>query len=130
MLRFWHRVTYYRHRSELWALTIAMRVPLLAMIPIAAILGFWWVLAPLPIVLPLYLLLDSLGLVGELILAVLGIPALWVLLLAAPWFFGWYGIGVGLMFGRTSAARAKERFLVEAIGAYRAKAFHSEVSAR
>lgn len=130
MLRFWHRVTYYRHRSELWALTIAMRLPLIAIFPIASILGFWWVLATLPIALPLGFLIDNLGLVGEVILAILGIPALWVLLLAAPWFFGWYGIGVSLMFGRTSAARAKERFLVEAIGTYRAKAFHSEVSAR
>lgn len=130
MIRFWHRVTYHRHRSELWALTIARRVPLLAMIPIASLLGFWWVLAPLPIVLPLVLVSANLGLFGAVILALLGVVALLALLLAVPWVFGWYGIGVGLMFGRSTAAKAKEKVLVEAIGAYRTKAFRSEVSVR
>jgi hypothetical protein len=34
------------------------------------------------------------------------------------------------MFGRSTAAKAKEKVLVEAIGAYRTKAFGSEVSVR
>jgi hypothetical protein len=100
------------------------------MIPIASILGFWWVLAPLPIVLPLVLVSANLGLFGAVILALLGVVALLALLLAVPWVFGWYGIGVGLMFGRSTAAKAKEKVLVEAIGAYRTKAFRSEVSVR
>ncbi|ASY63487.1 hypothetical protein SJ05684_c20450 [Sinorhizobium sojae CCBAU 05684] len=45
-----------------------------------------------------------------------------VLLLAAPWFFGWYGIAVGLTFGRFTAAGAKEKALVESIHAYRSRA--------
>ncbi|RWX10372.1 hypothetical protein EHI42_25780 [Rhizobium hidalgonense] len=128
MSKFWHRITYYRHRSELWALGLAMEVPLLAMLPIGFVLGFWWVIAPLPIVFPIILLLKDLGRFGAL--AFLGIPASLVLLpaaplvllLAAPWFFGWYGIAVSLMFGRFTSARAKEKALAESIHAYRAKA--------
>ncbi|MBB3643883.1 putative RND superfamily exporter protein [Rhizobium sp. BK619] len=120
MSKFWHRITYYRHRSELWALGLAMKVPLLAMLPIGIVLGFWWVIAPLPIVFPIILLLENLGHFGAM--AFLGIPASLVLLLAAPWFFGWYGIAVCLMFGRFTSARAKEKALAESIHAYRAKA--------
>ncbi|OCP23645.1 hypothetical protein BC361_21205 [Ensifer sp. LC54] len=122
MSKFWHRITYYRHRSELWALGLAMQVPLLAMLPIGIVLGFWWVIAPLPIVLPIILLLESLGHFGTIVLAFLGIPALVVLLLAAPWFFGWYGIAASLMFGRFTTATAKEKALAESIHAYRTKA--------
>ncbi|WP_245441402.1 hypothetical protein [Rhizobium phaseoli] len=119
---FWHRITYYRHRSELWALGLAMQVPLLAMLPIGFVLGFWWVIAPLPIVVPIILLLESLGHFGTIVLAFLGIPAFVVLLLAAPWFFGWYGIAASLMFGRFTTAKAKEKALAESIHAYRTKA--------
>ncbi|MDK1377241.1 MULTISPECIES: hypothetical protein [unclassified Sinorhizobium] len=122
MSKFWHRITYYRHRSELWALGLAMQVPLLAMLPIGIVLGFWWVIAPLPIVLPIILLLESLGHFGAIVLGFLGIPALVVLLLAAPWFFGWYGIAASLMFGRFTTAKAKEKALAESIHAYRTKA--------
>lgn len=122
MGKFWHRITYYRHRSELWALGLAMQAPLLATLPIGIVLGFWWVIAPLPVVLPIFLLLQNLGHFGGIVLAVLGIPALVVLLLAAPWFFGWYGIAASLMFGRFTAARAKEKALAESIHAYRTKA--------
>ncbi|MBB2788084.1 UNVERIFIED_ORG: hypothetical protein GGD43_003298, partial [Rhizobium esperanzae] len=94
----------------------------LAMLPIGFVLGFWWVIAPLPIVLPIILLLESLGHFGTIVLAFLGIPAFVVLLLAAPWFFGWYGIAASLMFGRFTTAKAKEKALAESIHAYRTKA--------
>ncbi|WP_027685631.1 hypothetical protein [Rhizobium leguminosarum] len=122
MGKLWQRITYCRHRSELWALALAKRAPCLAMLPIGIVLVFWWVIAPLPIVFPIVLLLEGLGKLGELILALLAIPALVVLVLVAPWSFGWYGIAVGLMFGRFTAARAKEKALAESIHAYRTRA--------
>jgi hypothetical protein len=122
MSKFWHRITYYRHRSELWALGLAMQVPLLAVLPIGIVVVFWWVIAPLPIVLPIILLLENLGPFGAIVSAFLGIPALAVLLLVTPWFFGWYGIAVSLMFGRFTTAKAKEKALAESIHAYRTKA--------
>ncbi|OOG74051.1 hypothetical protein B0E45_06280 [Sinorhizobium sp. A49] len=122
MSKFWRRITYYRHRSELWALGLAMQVPVLAMLPIVSVLGFWWVIAPLPIVLPIILLLENLGHFGLMVFAFLAIPALVVLLLAAPWFFGWYGIAASLMFGRFTTAKAKEKALAESIHAYRTRA--------
>ena len=122
MTKFWRRITYYRHRSELLALGLAMQVPLLATLPIGIVLVFWWVVAPLPVVLPIILLLENLGHFGTMVLAILGIPAFVVLSLAAPWFFGWYGIAVSLMFGRFTTAKAKEKALAESIHAYRTKA--------
>lgn len=122
MSKFWHRITYYRHLSELWALGLAMQVPLLAALPIGVAVVFWWVIAPLPIVLPIILLLENLGPFGAIVLAFLGIPALVVLLLVTPWFFGWYGIAVSLMFGRFTTAKAKEKALAESVHAYRTKA--------
>lgn len=122
MSKFWRRITYYRHRSELWALGLAMQVPLLAMLPIGIAVVFWWVIAPLPIVLPIILLLENLGPFGAIVLAFLGIPALVVLLLVTPWFSGWYDIAASLMFGRFTTAKAKEKALAESIHAYRTKA--------
>ncbi|ARQ11024.1 hypothetical protein NXC12_CH03031 [Rhizobium etli] len=119
MGKLWQRITYYRHRSELWALGLAKQAPRLAMLPIGIVLGFWWVIAPLPVLFPIILLFQNFGPLGGIILA---IPAFVVLLLATPWFFGWYGIAVSLMFGRFTAARAKEKALVESIRAYRVKA--------
>ncbi|WP_034850815.1 hypothetical protein [Sinorhizobium sojae] len=119
MGKLWQRITYYRHRSELWAIGLAKQVPCLAALPIAMVLCFWWVIAPLPVLLPFILLLQALGPLGG---TVLGLVALMVLLLAAPWFFGWYGIAVGLTFGRFTAAGAKEKALVESIHAYRSRA--------
>lgn len=122
MSKFWHGITYYRHRSELWALGLAMQVPLLAMLPIGIVMGFWWVIAPLPLVLTIFLMLENLGHFGAIILAILVIPLLVVLSLSAPWFFEWYGIATSLMFGRFTTAKAKEKALAESIHAYRTKA--------
>ncbi|MBY5412525.1 hypothetical protein HFO98_29630 [Rhizobium leguminosarum] len=126
MGKLWQRITYYRHRSELRALGLAKRAPCLAIYPIGVVVLFWWSVASLSmlcVVFPITLLLPHLGQLVGIILALLAIPALAVpLQLAAPWFFGWYGIAVGLMFGRFTAASAKEKALTESIHAYRTRA--------
>ncbi|MBW8787606.1 hypothetical protein HFO94_13545 [Rhizobium leguminosarum] len=121
MGKLWQRITYYRHRSELWALALAKRAPCLAIYPIGIVVLFWWVIAPLPILFPI-LLLQNLGKLGELMLALLAIPALVVLGFALPWFSSWCEIGTSLMFGRFMAANAKEKALTESIYAYRTRA--------
>ncbi|XKM39883.1 hypothetical protein A4U53_027825 [Rhizobium ruizarguesonis] len=78
--------------------------------------------APSLIVFPIVLLLENLGKLGELMLALLAIPGLVVLGFALPWFSGWCDIAVGLMFGRFTAASAKEKALAESIHAYRTRA--------
>ncbi|MBY5351750.1 hypothetical protein HFO96_31545 [Rhizobium leguminosarum] len=122
MGKVWQRITYCRHRSELWALALAKRAPCLAMIPIGFVVCFWWGVAPSMIVFPIVLLLENLGQLREMILALLSIPALVVLGFALPWFCGWYDIAAGLMLGRFTAANAKEKALAESIRAYRTRA--------
>ncbi|MGZ2405851.1 hypothetical protein [Rhizobium ruizarguesonis] len=122
MGKLWQRITYYRHRSELWALALATWAPCLAMLPIGFIVCFWWVVAPSLILFPIILLLENLGQLREIILALFSIPALVVLGFALPWFSGWYDIAAGLMFGRFTAANAKEKALTESIHAYRTRA--------
>ena len=122
MGKLWQRITYYRHRSELWALALAKWAPCLAMLPIGFIVCFWWVVAPSLIVFPIVRLLENLGKLGELMLALLAIPALVVLGFALPWFSSWCEIGTSLMFGRFTAANAKEKALTESIHAYRTRA--------
>lgn len=82
---------------------------------------FWWGVAALPVVLPIVLLIESLGPIGEAVSAALGIPVLIVLYFFVPWFFGWYWIALSLMFGRFTAAKAKEKAIAQAIHAYRVK---------
>jgi len=50
-------------------------------------------------------LLENAGILGAVINMVLGIGGLIIL---APWFFRWYFICAGLMFGRTKMAQTKE----------------------
>ncbi len=121
--KLWRWITYHRHRSELWALGLAMKEPVLAIFPILTTVGFWWGLIALFVILPTMLLLEVLGRTGRLILAVLGIPALVALLaVVATWFFRWYFIAAGLMFGRRAMAQVKEKALLETIQAYRTSA--------
>ncbi|WP_446967481.1 hypothetical protein [Rhizobium leguminosarum] len=94
----------------------------MAMLPIGFVVLFWWMIAGPLIVFPIVLLLQNLGKLGEMILALSAIPALAVLGFVTPWFFGWYVIGVSLMFGRFTAASAKEKALTESIHAYRTRA--------
>ncbi|MGO7587886.1 hypothetical protein [Rhizobium leguminosarum] len=94
----------------------------MAMLPIGFIVCFWWVVAPSLVLFPIILLLENLGQLREIILALLAIPALVVLGFALPWFSGWYDIGTSLMFGRFTAASAKEKALTESIHAYRTRA--------
>lgn len=96
----WRKITYYRHRSELGALGVAKEVPFLAILPIGAVLGFWWCFAPLPIILPIFLMFQLLGSFGEeIFFAIFSIPTLVVLFFATPWAFRWYWIAAGMMFG-------------------------------
>ncbi|NNH60392.1 hypothetical protein HLI01_27075 [Rhizobium laguerreae] len=122
MGKLWQRITYYRHRSELWALALAKRGPRLSIYPIGFMLCFWWGIAPSLILFPIILLLENSGQLGETILALLSIPALVVLWFALPWFSSWCDIVVGLMVGRFTAASAKEKALAESIHAYRTRA--------
>jgi hypothetical protein len=92
------------------------------MLPIGFIVCFWWGVAPSPILFPIILLLENLGQLREIILALLTIPVLVVLGFALPWLSGWYDIAVGLMLGRFTAASAKEKALTESIHAYRTRA--------
>ena len=122
MANLWQWISYYRHRSELWALNLAMRAPFLAMLPIMIVIFFWWAVATLPIVLAALLLVDRFGLLGQIFLALLAIPAIAAILFAAPWYGGWYEVAVRLMFSRSAPALAKQQALEEAILTYRTKA--------
>ncbi|AHG49603.1 hypothetical protein RLEG12_01655 (plasmid) [Rhizobium leguminosarum bv. trifolii CB782] len=115
MGKIWQKITYYCHRSELFALRLALRVPLLAPLLTGAMLHFWWCVAPLPILIPVVLVSENLGPLGPM---VAGMSALAMLFFALPWFSGWCSIAAGVMFGRTAAARAKEEALAGAIRAY------------
>lgn len=86
MGKIWQKITYYRHRSELFALRLALRVPLLAPLLIGAMLHFWWCVAPLPILIPVVLVSENLGPLGPM---VAGMSALAMLFFALPWFSGW-----------------------------------------
>ncbi|PDT29658.1 hypothetical protein CO660_12205 [Rhizobium sp. L9] len=119
MGQLWEKVTYYRHRSELAALRLALRVPLLAMHLIGAVVFFWWGVAGLSVLIPTLLVSQILGTLGLLLG---GISTIVLLLFVTPWFSGWYCIAAGVMFGRTAAARAKGEALARAIHAYREKA--------
>lgn len=122
----WRRVTLRRHRSELRALGFARRVWPFSLFPIVLNLMFWWfvfcmvALAPLALGMGLieidFLLARILG-IG--LLAAVGFSGLIILPTASPWiaawFFRWYFIAAGLMFGRTKMADKKEAELVAAI---------------
>jgi hypothetical protein len=118
MGKFWHWITYHRHRSELWGLRLAMRYPLLAMHSVGIIMILWWFLASMPLIILALILGHFIGLLASF--ALFGIPILILLSFVAPWFFGWYWIACGLMLGRTKNAATKEKFLTGSIAAYRA----------
>ncbi|MBX4963526.1 hypothetical protein [Rhizobium binae] len=85
MGQLWEKVTYYRHRSELAALRLALRVPLLAMHLIGAVVFFWWGVAGLSVLIPTLLVSQILGTLGLLLG---GISAIVLLLFVTPWFSG------------------------------------------
>ncbi|MCZ7852601.1 hypothetical protein [Agrobacterium salinitolerans] len=121
MLRLWQRITYYRHRSELWALDKAQQTPRVAGFPISLVVSFWWFVMATPVILPHIILQAYSKSAATIFLLITGLPLLLAIVLAAPWFFSWQGIVAGLMSGRSEAARKKEQVLMHAIDAYRAK---------
>ena len=99
-LKSWISVGFTRH--ELWALKSAERMPLFALFFAATL---WiWSLPFLPL-LVFYTVLTvrwpTLIFVPSLVLAMA------FFFFVAPWFFRWYFLSVGLMFGRTSMAAKK-----------------------
>ena len=120
-----------RHKSELSDLRAARWLWPLSVFPIFANMVAWWLMAAMPII----VLLVSLMAAGidlfnpqtndgpaEVVLRpVVGLAVsaygLVMTILATPWFFRWYFIAVGLMFGRTAMADRKEAELVAAISA-------------
>jgi hypothetical protein len=121
----WKRITLRRHKSELRALMTARAFTPLAIFPIFLTVGMWFfLLVGLPSLILFVLsqvLLGTDGAIGPALGAVVfvihSILALFALCLVAPWFFGWYFIAAGLMFGRTAMADRKEAELTAAIKA-------------
>ncbi|RUM02146.1 hypothetical protein [Rhizobium chutanense] len=118
MGKLWQKITYHRHRSELFALRLALRAPLLAPLLIGAVVVFWWCIASMPVYIPIILVLESFGALGQMVLVML---AFVILFRVIPWFFGWYYIAASVMFGGTAAANARVEALAGAIHAYRAR---------
>ena len=96
------RIRFLRH--EAWALRTAKRYPLLA---IYAFITLWiWILvAALPFGLSALVLMEFGGRLGA---AISIFPAAAGLILLLPWFFRWYFICAGLMFGKGTLAKRKE----------------------
>ena len=120
--KWWGWITLLRHRSELRAIRIARSLRLLAIFPIFTTVVFWWFVFCLPAILvsiPSFSLMASPRpvehLLGGVLYGIATLYALPALFFAAPWFFRWYFIAVGLMFNRSSMADRKEDELVSAI---------------
>ncbi|MFV1600449.1 MULTISPECIES: hypothetical protein [unclassified Phaeobacter] len=101
-LPLWAKLRFVRH--EAWVLKVARRVPLLAIFAFGT-LWIWFFLPMIPVGILSVLLLEKTGIFGAIVNMVLGIG---VLVLFAPWFFRWYFICAGLMWGRTRMAQSKE----------------------
>lgn len=111
----WRRITLYRHRSELMALRIAKRVPLLAIVPIGAVCLFWWYVWCLPFVPPLMVFASVPGMPGTILMFLLILPIMAMLFFATPWFITWCLTALGMTFGKKERAEAMEQYLTERI---------------
>lgn len=120
MRELWKHITYYRHRSELWALNLAQQAPFMAGFPIFFMAMFWWFMMGMPFALPFVMLKSYSENVANIFLLVTGLPVLLVIVLASRWFFGWYEIAADLMSGGSLAAEKKQQALISAIDLYRA----------
>jgi cell division protein FtsW (lipid II flippase) len=90
---------------EAWALRNAEKLPLFSIF-VFGTLWVWFFIPALFFGVPLTLLLVSLGPLGNAIYFSLGFGGMVFLV---PWFFRWYFICLGLMFGSGTLARAKEK---------------------
>lgn len=124
LLHIWRRINHRRHQSDLMALWLARRMSVLAIFPIFINLALWWFALALPCIvlgIPALTLMEhdvaAFRLIGGALYGLTSVYAVIILIAAAPWFFGWYFIAVGLMFGRSGMADQKEAGLVAAISA-------------
>lgn len=115
----WRHITLSRYRSELRALRAARYMPAMAIFPIFLTVSSWFfLLAGLPS-LVFFLLLQLMtgvgAFVGAFFFALYAVFGFVATVIVAPWFFRWYFIAAGLMFGWTDMADKKEAELIAAI---------------
>ncbi|WP_108860978.1 hypothetical protein [Ruegeria sp. Alg231-54] len=91
-------------RHEAWALKVAKKVPVMGFFTFGT-LWVWFFLPMIPIGIFCVWLLENAGVIGAITSTVLGVGGLAIV---APWFFRWYFICVGLIFGRKRMALSKE----------------------
>ncbi len=96
------RIRFLHH--EAWALRTAKRHPLLAIYAFIT-LWIWLIAAGLPFSLSVLVLMEFGGRLGT---AISIFPAAAGLILITPWFFRWYFICAGVMFGSVTLAKRKE----------------------
>ncbi|GGB08948.1 hypothetical protein GCM10011324_18800 [Allosediminivita pacifica] len=98
----WIKLNFTRH--EIWVLKAARRVPFFALFAFGT-LWLWFFLPMLPVGILLVILFEDTGIFGAVFNMVLGLVGL---VIVAPWFFRWYFICTGLMFGRAEMAQFKQ----------------------
>jgi len=98
----WIKLKFTRH--EIWALKAARLVPLFGLFAFST-LWLWFFLPMIPISILSAVLLWKTGIFGAVLSMVIGLGGLAILV---PWFFRWYFICAGLMFGRTKMAQSKD----------------------
>ena len=91
-------------RHEMWALKASRKVPIFSLFAFGT-LWIWFFVPMIPIGIFSVFLLENAGVLGAVINMVIGIGGL---ALIAPWFFRWYFVCAGLMFGRKKMAQKKE----------------------
>ncbi|MEO1473633.1 MAG: hypothetical protein AAFS03_06790 [Pseudomonadota bacterium] len=106
-LSHWTKLKFTRH--EIWAVKAARKVPLFALFAFGT-LWLWFFLPMIPIGILSVFLLENMGIFGTVFNMVLGLGGLVII---APWFFRWYFICAGLMFGRTKMAQSKENEVLD-----------------
>jgi len=119
-LSHWMKLQFTRH--EVWALKAARRVPLFALFAFGT-LWLWFFLPMIPIGILSVVLLEKAGIFGAIVNMALGIGGLAII---APWFFRWYFICAGLMFGRTKMAQSKENEVTDRLEVLRGTKAASE----
>ncbi|MEM9716284.1 MAG: hypothetical protein AAF826_07185 [Pseudomonadota bacterium] len=105
----WDKIKIRFTKHEMWALTWAERLPFFALF-FATSLWVWMFLPVLLISPALIFLIENWPMLYAVISLFLCLP---LLIYMAPWFFRWYFICVGLMFGRGKMASSKRMELVE-----------------
>lgn len=91
-------------RHEIWALKASRKIPIFSLFAFGT-LWIWFFVPMIPIGFFSIFLLENAGVLGAVVNTVIGIGGL---ALIAPWFFRWYFVCAGLMFGRKKMAQAKE----------------------